>query len=544
MIRNICDLTKIFLISAFNRSGNIKRKNQILKYLLYALLLLYLAGICGFASYELIDSLMQIHQQEAFVALLLMAVITLVMFTTVVSCMNVLYFSDDNRFILPLPLKPLEVLSAKLNTLLIYVYMEEAMLALAPMAIYGVMTKQSFVYYPLALLVLLFVPIVPLLIVDVIVMCVMSLTKGIRNKSLVQLLTMTVSIIFTLLISMLSSSASGQEDIMNLLDKAGGLAEIYKKAFITMPLAIDALIGYDVFSLLLLMAVSIGAYTLICVFGQKVYYRGMLGSLYSSSGVSDRMIDDKTAYRSKGLAYSYVMKEFRVYLRRPTFFVQLILPCLILPAFMMGVIFVSINSEIPGGLLIQLQTVYGNSEYDRIVYAVLLIVVMFISMYSFVSTVAISKDGNDAYMMKYLPISFADQIIYKMIPDIVLCLFSYFTVILIGLILYRFPMIYLLMSFPVAVSYCVLHGFLILSDVHKPKLDWTSEMQIVKRNMRMIYSMGFSLVNMGLVALLAFLFRLDMFKITIALSLFYLLCDYLLYRYIRDKDIKLAEGFE
>ena len=311
-----------------------------------------------------------------------------------------------------------------------------------------------------------------------------------------------------------------------------------------MPMAIDALTRYSVSSLLLLAAISAGAYLLLCMFGQKVYYRGMLGSLYSSSGVSDKKIDEKTAYRSKGLAYTYIMKEVMVYLRRPTFFVQLVLPCLLLPAFMMVIMFVSTNSQIPGGLSGQLQTVYDDGRFDGIIYAIVLVAVMFVSMYSFMSTVAISKDGRDAYVMKYLPVPFADQLICKMIPDIVLCLFSYFTVVLVGGFLYKLPMIYLLTSLPVALSYSILHGFLILTDVRKPKLDWTNEMQIVKRNMRMMYSMGFSLINMGLVALLAFVLNLDMPIMMLVLSLFYLLCDYLLYKYIKDKDIRLADGFE
>ena len=544
MFRNIYDLTKVFLISSFHRGENRKKKNRILKYLLYGFLVIYLAGICAFGSYALINSLIAIRQEEVFVALVLMAIITLVLFTTIVSCMNVLYFSDDNRFILPLPLKPLEVLSAKLNTLLIYVYMEEALLGLVPILMYGILTKQSFIYYPLALLVLMLVPIVPLLLVALIVMSAMAFTKGIRNKNLVQMVTMSISIVFSLLVSMISSSTSSQENVMALVNKAGGLLEIYKKAFVTMPMAIDALTRYSVSSLLLLAAISAGAYLLLCMFGQKVYYRGMLGSLYSSSGVSDKKIDEKTAYRSKGLAYTYIMKEVMVYLRRPTFFVQLVLPCLLLPAFMMVIMFVSTNSQIPGGLSGQLQTVYDDGRFDGIIYAIVLVAVMFVSMYSFMSTVAISKDGRDAYVMKYLPVPFADQLICKMIPDIVLCLFSYFTVVLVGGFLYKLPMIYLLTSLPVALSYSILHGFLILTDVRKPKLDWTNEMQIVKRNMRMMYSMGFSLINMGLVALLAFVLNLDMPIMMLVLSLFYLLCDYLLYKYIKVKDIRLADGFE
>ena len=543
MIRNILDLTKVFLFSAFRRNSG-KKKNRIGKILLYAVLFVYLISVFGFLSYEILSGLIVLQQQESFIGLLLMAIVTLVLFTTIISTMNVLYFSEDNRFILPLPLKPVEVLSAKLNVLLIYVYLEEAMLGLAPLLMYGYLTKQPLYYYPLMLLVLLVLPVVPLLLTALIVVGIMALTKGIRNKNLVQLITMSFSILLSLLVSMFSSSMNSSEDIMATMNKAGALVEIYKKAFITMPMAIDTLTRYSVLSLLLLILISLAAYVLVCVFAQKLYYRGMLGSLYSSSGVSSRKIDERSAYRSKGLLFSYVMKEVRIYLRHPTYFVQLILPCLLLPAFTIGLTYFSIVSQTGDELFVGLRSVYADNSFSGIVFAVLLMAVMFISMYSFISTVAISKDGHDAYAMKYLPVPFSKQLICKMIPDIAMCLFSYVIVSLLSLVLFRIPFIYILLSLPVALSYSILHGFLILSDVRKPKLQWTNEMQIVKNNLRMMLGMVFSLLGMGLAALLAFVLQLNMYWIAVILSLLFMALDLLLYRYIRKKDISLADGFE
>ena len=544
MMKNIADLTKVFLISSFSRGGS-ARKGRIGKIVLYGLLFVYLIGVFTFLSYEILTGLMALEQQESFIGIVLMAIITLVLFTTVISTMNVLYFSKDNRFILPLPLRPVEVLSAKINTLLAYVYLEEMMLGFAPLLMYGILTKQNTLYYPLMILVLLLLPVVPLLIVAFIVICIMALTGGFRNKSLVQLVTMTLSILFSLIVSMLSSSMSSGEDVMVLMDTAGSLVEIYKKAFPTMPMAIEILTGFDFLSLILLAAVSLISYLLVCIFTQKLYYRGMLGSLYSSSGVSNKKLDEQNAYRSKGLFFSYVMKELRVYLRKPVFFVQLILPCLILPAFTIGITYFSIVSQldrqtIMGGL----SQIYANGQYDSYIFAIVVLAAMFLSMYSFISTVAVSKDGHDAYAMKYLPVPFHKQLICKMIPDIAMCLFSYLVVGLMAMILFRLPLRYLLLSLPVAVLYSILHGFLILSDVRKPKLEWTNEMQIVKKNLRMILSMAFSLIHMGLVALIAFIFQIGLYPMIVLLIALYLITDLLLYRYICRKGIALAEGFE
>ena len=543
MIRNIINLTKIFLLSSFKRSSNNKKK-ETWKKIVYPLLILYLIGVFGFLSYEILNGLILIKQSQVFVGLVLMAIITLVLITTIIGTINVLYFSNDNRFILPLPFKPIEVLASKLNILLIYVYLEEAMFGVVPMTMYGIMCKQPLYYYPLMLLVLLLVPVLPLLMVVLVVICIMATTRGIRNKNLVQMLTASLSIIFSLFISVISSSSSSQEDAIRLMNKAGAMVELYKKAFISMPMAINALINYDLLSLLILLVVSIIAYLIVCVLPQKLYYRGMLGSLYSSSGISNKKINEDTAYSSKGLLFSYVLKEMKVYLRNPTFFVQLILPCILLPIFMVVISYFSITSQVGSEFIKELSVLYSNDNFSGYIFAGLILATMFFSLYCFISMVAISKDGSDAYMMKYIPVAFYKQIIYKMIPDILMNISTYFISMIIAIALFKLPIDYVLLSLPIALPYSVAHGFLILSDVRKPKLYWTSEIQVCKNNLRIIFGFVFCLISMAIVAILGILLHLNRILITIILSLLYLFIDIVLYKYIKRKDISLANGFE
>ena len=542
MLKNIINLTRVFITTSFSRSSSNKKGNRILKILLYIFLFAYVVGAFGFLSYQILSGLISINQEKAFVAYVLMAIITVILFTTIITTMTVLYFSSDNLSILPLPFKPIEVLSAKLNTLLVYVYIEEAMFGLLPLIMYGYTTRQNIIFFILTIFVLLLLPIIPLLIVAMIVIIVMAITKGIRNKNMVQVITMVVTIVLSLSISMFSSSLSSNEDVMILMEKAQSLVEIYKKAFITMPLAIDALMDYNIVSLLLLAVISILVYILVCILGHKLYYRGMLGSLYSSSGVSDKKITD-TSYRSKGLCLSYVLKELMVYIRRPTFFVQLILPCLLFPAFTIGITYYGMVSETGPQIINVLEMLYLDKQYGGYVFAVILLASMFTLMYSMISLVAVSKDGEDAYFMKYIPVPFYKQIIYKMIPDVLVCLFSCLIVVGLSTILFRLPINYVLMSLPVLILYCVLHGFLILSDVKKPKLKWTNEAQIVKRNLRTMLGLIFALINMGIIALLAFVLKTSALITMIIMVVLYLTLVILLYIYIKNKDIELAEGF-
>ena len=535
MRNNVFSLTKVFLLSSFRRSEN--RKPWLKS--LYIFLFLYLAGIAGFISYGLIGTLKPLHQEEAFTGIVLMLVISLTLFTTVISCLNVFYFSKDNLFVLPLPLHGKEVLSAKLNVLLVYSYFEILFFGLIPLCVYGIVLGKGILYFAMMLPVLALVPVLPLMIIAFIVMSLMALTKGIRNKALVQGLSMTLGILASLGISLVSSSVATQEEAMLLLNRVNGLSEIYQKTFFTMPLAMSALNKGNVLSLLGLIAVSAVAYLLAVFYGEKVYYRGMIGSLYSSEGVSSKKLDDKNAFDSKGLAFSYVMKEFKTYLRRPTFFVQVILPCLVLPPFMILVFYVSMRSE-TGMVNEILQEFFADRNNDGYVFGIYLLFVVFSSMYSYASVVAISKDGHDACAMKYLPIPFYRQLLYKMVPDILLCLCGYLTSALLLTFIIGLPLRIVFMALPVSVSYSILHGFLILLDAARPKLSWNHELEVCKNNLLMLGTVVFALSAMALIAVCVFLLKMNALLQAVVLTLFCLLLIIAAYRYIRNKDGKLA----
>ena len=541
MIRNIFNLTKIFLISSLFKGS--KQKRKLASYILYGFLYLYLGGVLAFLSFQMLDTLIALHQENAFVGYVLMAIITLILLTAIISCINVYYFSRDNASILALPLTPFEILSSKLNTMLVYEYIEELLIGAIPLTIFGIRTQQGLLYYPILLIVLLCIPVLPLIIISLIIMILMAFLKGMRNKNAVQMITMMVSIFFSLFISMSSSGISSQADALTLMEQANGFAQLYKKAFPTMPMAMSALLDHNLLALLGLVLVSAASYLLLAKFGQKLFFDGVLASLASSSGVSDKKVDAKKAFHSRGLAFSYMMKECKVYLRNPTFFTQVILPPLILPAFIMLIMYLSFTSS-GSDMISMLSFIYADESFAPYVFGVVGLVLMFGSIYSFIPLLAISKDRHDAYFMKYIPVPYYRQLIYKTIPDLAASMFTYVVNFLFMAFLFRIPLSYLTIIFPLYIGYSILRCFLILFDSAKPKLTWTSEIQIAKNNLRTLWGMAYSTLNMAIFALLCFLLKLSPLLTTVLMSLVYLCLIAFLYSYIKKKDIALADGFE
>ena len=540
MWNNIVQLTKVSVISNFSSTG--KKKNPTVKIISYILLFVYVGWAVGMLSKQIINGLLSIHQEKAFISLICMAVITITLFASIMTSLNVLYFSKDNLHLLPLPLRGKEILTAKLNVLLVYSYMEELMLGFVPMYIYGYMTGQPFSFYLMVIPVMILLPILPMVLSSAIIILIMSFTGGIRNKSLVQLVTAVSGIMITLGISFSSSSLSSEEEAMAALNTANSLAKMYEKLFPSIPLAMKSL-DNSLLGLLGLFLLTAIVFVLFIVLLEKPYNKGMTGSLFSSSGVSDKKLDEKTAYRSAGLTRSYIAKEWKVYLRNTTFFVQLILPALLLPPVM---VFALYNAMRSGGAEVfnMMEDLLIDPRYRGYIYTGFLLASVFSTMYIYISLLAVSKDRHDAYLMKTFPIPFYKQLLYKASVDMALCFFSCMASAVLIVIFVKLPLSFLIAAIPVLALFSILHGFMIILDVRDPKLTWTNEIEVAKRNMKMMLSLVYTFTGMAIIAILGFLFHANIVVLTITMStLCFILCR-VSYRYMKRKDLSLADSFE
>ena len=82
-----------------------------------------------------------------------------IMFQTILVCTNIFYFSKDIELILPFPIKPVNLLIAKFNTLICTLYVSEAIFGIIPICIYGILTHSTLLFYIYAVLIFIFFPV-------------------------------------------------------------------------------------------------------------------------------------------------------------------------------------------------------------------------------------------------------------------------------------------------------------------------------------------------------------------------------------------------
>lgn len=547
MKNKVISLTKVFLKNSYSpnslKNSENKKKSKFGMIALYLFVFVYLGAIVGFLSFSMISSLIAIHQEAMFIGLILVAIAFFIIFQTIFTSINVFYFSKDIEQVLPLPIKPREILMAKFNVILITEYMMELILGVVPLIIYGILTGAGFLYYLFALFVLLIFPILPLLLVCFIIMIIMSFAKLAKNRDRFQMITTVITIILVIAIQFTFSS-NGEEltedQMMQMIVNSNGMVEIISRYFITVKPAINLLTANTWISFLIeplkLIGITLFAYLLFIGIGDKIYLRGAIGNL-GSGGAKKRQkkIDVEKAYKQKEISFSYVKKEFKTLLRNPIFFMQCVLPPVLMPILIMVVSFAGMNST-EEEIFSQIPEITGI-----IPICIMIAAIQFFAMMSFIALTAVSRDGENATFMKYIPLSLHKQFQYKIIPDILMNTLT-ILIVLVAVYLFLKPSIFLLLVvFGISMLLNIFQSYLmLLTDLKKPKLKWNTEYAVVKQNMNMLYEIIFAFVLIGILVLIGFIFsNVNIFVPILIMVVIFGGAVLLIDRYVAKNQIKL-----
>ena len=549
-MKKILELTKVFLKTSFSNMeaqtmGN--NKSKLGMAFLYLFLIVYLGGIIGFLSYNVIDGLISIQQEAVFIGLILLMTIGFTLFQSIFSSINVLYFTKDSEYILPLPLKPSEIILARTNVIIIMEYIVELIISLVPLIIYGVMTGAGIIYYITMLIALILIPIFPVLLISTIVMFVMSFSKIVRNKNRFQLIATVIVLIFSVVLGMSFSTFDEeitQEQMIQLVMQANGLVDLIKGYFPTLAPLTTALTTTSLFEVLISILETIGisfiALIIYVFIAEKIYFKGLVGNLFSGNKKKGKVDLSKNNFRNSKLYKSYIGKEFKLLFRNPIFLMQCLVPAVLIPIIMIGIFalnFKDISQE-------ELQEITSLIPTDTlVVVSVILGIIQFFFMFSYISITAISRDGNNAVFMKYAPVSLYKQYMYKIAPNYIInTIMIILTLVMLQYFL-KMPLITLALIFVISMVMSALQSILMLIiDLKKPKLEWDSEYAVVKQNMNLMYPMILSLVNIGVIVLVTmFTGSMGIYVGSGVLLLLYGGLTYLVSNYLYKNQNKLAE---
>lgn len=243
------------------------------------------------------------------------------------------------------------------------------------------------------------------------------------------------------------------------------------------------------------------------------------------------------------MGISYVKKELKILIRNPIYFMQCVLPALLIPvvfiiAGLSGFMSQEGNVEL-NTLKAQIQPFLENP----ITICVLLCILQFFSMMIYVSATAISRDGKNAIFVKYIPLSLYKQFIYKAIPNIIMSIIAILVTLAVATYIINLPISINICIFVISFVLSVIQSYLmLLVDLKKPKLEWDTEYAVVKQNMNLMWPAILGVVNIGIIIALTILFSwLPYWGYSILLFTITIIILLILQKYIKRNQVKLFE---
>ena len=210
---------------------------------------------------------------------------------------------------------------------------------------------------------------------------------------------------------------------------------------------------------------------------------------------------------------------------------------------MKNIFIVSINSNNSQEAINEFQNVLSGFIETPIGLAVILAITEFLTSMLYIAPTAISRDGQNAIFMKYIPVQYYKQLLYKGIPNVVFGTVTSLIVLIFIFVLIKPSLVFLLTAGILNLVLLILQTLLMeLVDLRKPKLEWSTEYAVVKQNMNLLWPFVLNLLEIGIIFIVSIPLSFTNYFITaVILVVLHIIIIYFVNRYMYKNQDKLFE---
>jgi ABC-2 type transport system permease protein len=498
-------LTRIMLKNGTgspSKTGKAGRLPRFLIPVLIAAAFTPIALLIGKMVSVLYDALAPIGQQGAILGLGLAVAGIVVFMLGIFYVITVFYYSQDIEHLLPLPLKPAQIVTAKFATVLLYEYLTQLAILGPLFVVYGVKSGSGALYVLYAVVVFAVMPIIPLVLGSIVAMVFMSFAGVARNKDRFRLVGGIIAVLasfgLNFFIQRTVNRSMKPEQIQEMF--VGGnnaLVDLSTRSFPSAKLAANALLESSAWSGLAWLAFFVGVsglvYVVFAALAERLYFKGVLGVSETSARrvrLSGGELDRRTAQRSA--LSSLLLKEMRLLLRTPPFFLNCVLMSLMWPVLILIPVLSQPDSQDIFGMVKEMIAAGSGSALVPSIGTALF---LFISGSNMTASTSISREGTGYFVLKLIPVPYGTVIAAKAITGWLVTMIGLLLMWLAAWILFGLPAPFALAMLLVgaaAALFTCLTG--VMLDLLMPKLVWDNEQRAVKNNVNGLFNLLIAIV--------------------------------------------------
>lgn len=496
-MREFATLLKLeFLSNTFRVKDGVSLFSRIKKIILISIGFLLIVSLLIFAISSIMDVCIKANLKQEFIVYYVLIVQVVQILFGLGLTTKTLYFKNDPN-ILKLPVKGRTLFLAKITYLFIYELIFSAVLTFPVFLIFGIKTLQPAIFYVLLLPNVLFFPIIPFLIALFLSVPTMYLVGYIKNKFIIMLILYIFFISLGFLFYVYSLKF-----ILNILN-SGDITDVFSSStifkikqfsnyFILSVLYKNILLNYKFWqSLIINISIIFVLGSVILLFADKVYIKKIL----SNNEGGEKPFKKSTKIKQRNISGALFFREFTTIFRSTNYAFQYLTVVITTP------LMVYFSSEIALNIGVSL---IGEGILPGII---VLVLIMFLSMGSSFAATSITREGQNFFHTKIIPVSYKKQIFVKFFTYLFVSIPSIFVSCFI-LFFAGFIDIITTILIATSVSIIIIGNISksILMDIKRPQFIYLDggELTASTKNVNSSISIGFmigTLMGIGCIAL-------------------------------------------
>ncbi|MDP4145655.1 MAG: permease [Bacillota bacterium] len=523
-------LTKVLLKNGGNpfKSSRNKKSSLNILILIIAFIPIIASSTLGLIqSYGIFEKL---HLEGAILAGSLVSASMAMIIFGILYVISIYYFVDDTVHLLTMPLRPYAILGAKFILVTIFQYFVEAITFLPVLIAFGVKIG-TVTYWIYALIVYITLPVIPNVICSLISIVIMAFGKFFRNKDRIKIVSGMLAIAFAIGINLAMKflSAGSIESIANSKDLIDKVTMTFPSCRIAASSLLNNTSSEGLIDLIIFILVSAAAVIIFIIIAEGLYLKGVVG--LTQSGSSGKQVSSEEIGRhsvKRPQLISFAINEWKALYRTPAYLLNCVFGSVLFPPLMVTIYVISARGH------------FIAIPANSVILGVATVVCIELSSFNMVSATAVSREGKNFFISRFIPVPFKTQVLGKLIPGLFLSYFSLIVLAVMAIIIFKISPIFVLMVLLTSsLGITASNAFALFVDINFPSLEWDDETKAVKQNLNVGIQMIVTLIIFGLAAFLLVLLNLGLYSGFILLILINGILSIAAYMLLMKKGVKI-----
>lgn len=448
------------------------------------------------------DIYAQIGQRSMFLLSGFLASQVLVFIFGLLYVMSKYYFSNDMAHLVPLPIKPSHIIGSKFATLMISEYITSLPIILPFIIIYGTKSGEGLLFWLYSILLIIFLPVVPLVLASIIIMIFMKYTNVGAKKDLIRtisaILFLIVMIYIQLKIQTLTQNAlvQGNDFIVNLIKDSNLLVKKLGVSFPPSQWGALALANYlnltGLINLLTFIGVAIISFIIMILLSESLFLDGLIGNIeVSATKGKGKKIDTSHLSRETKPYIALAKKELIMLLKTPVYLLNTLGGVIVFP------LILAMTNATGGDQSLSKAIEILSIDTGLITLACIGFIAA-LGIINNIGSTTFSREGKCFWIQRTLPIRIEDQIIGRVLSSL--------GVQALGIIALLISLVFIVKLDILSIILIILMGLLgsipmtqlgMVIDILRPMLDWDNPQKAMKQNLNALISLGVGALYLG-----------------------------------------------